>query len=136
MKIRLTATLSALISVTAITAYADPLGWFKTPPVRFYGRDVDRRIEYSFGFWEDGSGELIVTPTRELPDEQLPAAGLVTVENQEYRFSQRKDKEGKTVLYASLPVGAIPVDSAFYVSVVVEDATGHRLVDTDLRRTP
>ncbi|MCB9853607.1 MAG: hypothetical protein H6819_10970 [Phycisphaerales bacterium] len=131
MRIRKLAILSAilvLVGLTAMTAVADPLGWFDKAPFEYSGNDFHDRIEFQALVWPDGSAEVLVKPKRQLPPEQLPAAGLITVNTKEYKFAKRDDRDGNPTLYASLPVEAIPMEGQVIVSMTVTDETGHKLI--------
>lgn len=132
MRIRKLAILSSilvLVGVTAMTAVADPLGWFNDAPFEYSGNDFHDRIEFQALVWPDGSAEVLVKPKRALPLEQLPAEGLITINSKEYKFAKRKDRDGNPTLYASLPVGAIPMQGELVVSMTVTDETGYKLID-------
>lgn len=130
MKFKIIAAFCVLAAISGVTALADPLGWFSKPPLEYVGNDFHDRVEYRVAVWDDGSVEAIVTPKVDLPEEQRPAVGEIRVNDKAYRFAKRKNQEGKDTLYASLPVGAIPIHGDFTLSIVVEDSTGHRLVET------
>ncbi len=129
MKVRLVCIVGMLLAACGLSAVADPLGWFDKAPFEYNGNDFHDRIEFRVSVGKAGSAEAIVMPKVELEDDQLPRTGKITVNDKVYKFAELKDREGRYTLYASLPVEAIPVKGNFTFAMIVEDATGHRLVD-------
>ncbi len=129
MRLRSIWILGLLVGLTGLTAVADPMGWFKDPPFECSGTDPDEKIKFTIYAWADGSVEAIIRPLRELSAVELPNSGSIKINEQEYKFAPREDKEGKWTFYASVPVRGIPLDANFTFSMIIKDGNGVAMLD-------
>ena len=118
-----------LLSASAVTVVADPLGWFSLANFEWTGSDLKSRVNFSIGAWKDGSAEFVVEPIGESPPlENIPHSGEVWINEKVYQFGEREIEAGRKVLYASIPVGGLPLATGFAFEMWVYNAAGEQLL--------
>lgn len=129
MRLKIVLVCAAVLGAAGLTALADPMGWNESPLFTFKGEGRGRTVDFIIEVWEDGSAVYRVVPKVDLPEEKLPTVGSIILNGKEFKFAQRETKEGKKYLFASLPVGAVPLDGNYEYTAKIYDGTGFLLVD-------
>lgn len=109
-----------------LTVWADPLNWSDKPVFTSEASAGSRQypMTYRIEVWKDGSAELKVTPKIDMPEDQLPHHGEMTINDKTYQMAQRKDRDGKICLYGSLPVGSFRLDADLEFTMIAYNANG------------
>ncbi|MBX3395825.1 MAG: hypothetical protein KF841_10705 [Phycisphaerae bacterium] len=124
-----------VISVSALTAIADPMGWFdwyakgKTTIKSTFKCSREQPCWLIAEAWDDGSANFRVVPmTSGWPEDKLPHHGLITVNGKTFRMAQRKE-EDKTILFGSVPVGTFDLTEPMTYTLLAYDVYEKKLVD-------
>ncbi len=117
------AAVGFLVTTCTFVVLADPLGWFSKAPFEWIDTDLEGRISISISGWPDGSVEALVRPRRELAEDEFPSYGHISINDTVYKFAPRTDKNGEWTFYASLPVGAVPLNGDFVCEILIKDRT-------------
>ena len=133
MKPRSICILGLLVGASGLAAFADPLNWFGKPMLTTtstFKMTSDQPCILRVEAWEDGSAVFTVIPKESgWPAEKLPDQGVIRVNGTEFRMAPRQDKDGKTVLFGSVPVGTLDPSIPTIYTLLAYDANGVKLVD-------
>lgn len=102
----------AVLVISSVTAIAGSLNWSEKPVLTSWSEagPLDQPMIYEYQVWKDGSAVFKVSPAEDLPEDMLPASGLITVNDKSYKMAVRKDDNEKQCLFGSVPVDTFALD--------------------------